>query len=173
MAGTKPGPAPTRRLTAVRDGNPAKKPIREGVKLPPGHPAEPDWAEIYVSVPDDAERHAENLRCRRTARWHWRMWEAVLFAQGLIAEVDAQTLGDAACCVAELRMAQRDLARRGLSIETEHGRVRNPAVTAIAQFRTALKNYIANLGLAPAARVGLVASWDPGGVGGDEDDVFD
>lgn len=189
MAGTKPGPAPTRHLTAIRDGNPGKRPVKETTKLPPKKPTEPKWADVFPTgraelvglkgatrtraTNESRRRNGEAQRARSVARMAWQRWARVLHSQGMIAEVDAEVLQDAAVCWAELDRAIRDVARRGTWVEGERGAVKNPSVTAAAQLRTAFKNYVANLGLAPAARVGMVASWDPGGGGGDDDDPFD
>lgn len=178
MAGTKPGPAPVRQLTAVKDGNPSRRPAKEHRKLPPAKPIEPDWAQIFPSSRAKGERtrqlNAEAARCRKVAREAWLRWARVLHAQGFLSEVDPEALQDAAVCWAQIDRCNRDISRNGIWTVGERGAVKNPATTAIAQVRTAFKNYAAALGLAPAYRVGLVAAWDPGGTsGGEEEDPFD
>lgn len=173
MAGTKPGPAPKPRLRVVKEGNPSKRPLRPEAKLPPKRPAEPRWDELFP-LAGDAKHKAETKRCRVRARAVWRLTVEILDRHGLIAEIDGIALQDVAVVNAQLEMTNRAIAREGLTIVTEHGRVRNPATTAAAQLRSALAKYVANLGLSPAARVGLVSSWDGGGgASGDEDDPFD
>lgn len=46
----KPGPAPRPSLEVVREGNPGKRAIQEGVKLTPEAPAEPAWQETFPPV---------------------------------------------------------------------------------------------------------------------------
>lgn len=171
MTGTKPGPAPKPALAVVKEGNPGKRPVRPEVKLPPGIPDEPSWVELFP-LAGNAQLKAEMKRCRKVAGAAWKKLVGTLDAHGLLTQIDWIAVEDACVCYAQLQMANRNIARRGLTITTEHGEVRNAAVTAAAQFRTALKNYIANLGLSPAARVGLVSAWDKG-AGTDDDDVFD
>lgn len=190
MAGHRPGPAPARRLTAVKEGKPSHHAAQpEPPKLPPAKPIEPDWLEVFPSPAkvartlkgdagkkaraDGARLRGEATRARRVAREAWRRWARVLHAQGLLSEVDPEVLQDAAVEWAEIDRCTRDISRRGTWVEGERGAVKNPSVTAVAQHRTAFKNYAAALGLAPAYRVGLVSSWDPGGTRGEEEDPFD
>ncbi len=46
----KPGPARRPSLEVVREGNPGKRPVREGVQLAPGAPREPNWQEWFPPV---------------------------------------------------------------------------------------------------------------------------
>jgi hypothetical protein len=171
VTGSRPGPAPTRHLTALKEGNPGHRPITDSPKLPPAKPPEPDWIAIFPATRGmDRGLREVATRCRRIARENWRQWARVLWAGGLLSEVDSITLMEAAVTVAQLDAATRDVTKRGLWVMSERGAVRNPSMTAAAQLRTALKFYIGVLGLAPAARVGLVVARDPGV---DDDDVFD
>lgn len=188
MSGAKRGPAPTRQLSAVKDGNPGKRPVAEQKKLPPAMPTEPEWVEVFPSPPEvprsrkgpeatkaraDRRRlQADAVRARKVARAAWRRWARVLHKQGYLSEVDPEVLQDAAVEWAEIDKCTRDISRRGTWVEGERGAVKNPSVTAVAQHRVAFKNHAAALGLAPAYRVGLISSWDPGG-SGDEESPWD
>lgn len=46
----KPGPAKRPALEVVREGNPGKRPVQEGVQLAPEAPAEPAWQETFPPV---------------------------------------------------------------------------------------------------------------------------
>lgn len=172
MAGPgKPGPAPRAHLTAVRDGNPGRRPVKPTPTLPPAKPVEPRWAEIFpIRRGAPAKLRGEVTRCRNVARGCWRQTVGILYGQGLANKLDEPTLLDLAVCVAQLDMATRDISRRGLIVETDRGQVMNRSVTAAQQFRGQFKAYVSLLGLAPAARVGLTSAWDPGGGSDDDDD---
>ena len=68
VAGRKPKPT----LQVVREGNPGKRPVKEGVVLPPEHVREPDWTDYFPG--DDPEVEA----ARATAQELWRRTAATL-----------------------------------------------------------------------------------------------
>lgn len=164
----RPGPAPKPRLQVVREGNPGRRPVKEGLKLPPKAPAEPDWREWFTVT--SGPRSDENQVCRGIARATWRHVVPVLDAQGLLATIDATVLADLCVCVARIRLCERDISRRGLWVMGERGAVKNPSVTAANQYRTQLKFYVAELGLAPSSRGSLEP---PKGGGDDDENPFD
>lgn len=163
VRGTKPKPA----LTIVREGNPGKRPIKEGLKLPPTTPEEPVWTDWF---PVTNGAHAgDNQRGRDDARSAWRLVVPVLSAQGVLAKIDLCVLADYCITVARVNQCERDISVHGMWVEGERGAQKNPSVTAANQYRQQLKFYVGELGLSPSSRTRL----DKGDPPGDDDNPFD
>lgn len=150
-------------LQAVREGNPGKRPIQEGVKLPPAELEEPDWAEVFEGV------DAENSRCRMVARREWRRVVPVLKYTAGLAEVDVAALQDYCVCVARIDQCERELSRNGLLMQGERGMMKNGATTIVSQYRAQYKIYLREFGLSPSARVSIKPPGDDDG----DSDPFD
>lgn len=199
--GRRPGPAPKLRAVKELEGNPGRRPIKPGVKLPPASPSEPDWLQTFPAIrtrrkpappppgpgrlrkdATDVEREAhayaksahlaevlhyreelrvwentarlraESARCREVARAAWREIVPVLDAIGILSLVDAQQIADYCICVARIDQCERDLATRGLWIQSDRQPVRNPTATILHQFRRELAGHVADFGLSPLAR---------------------
>ena len=155
-------------LQVIREGNPGKRPIREGVKMPPAELDEPDWKETFPVVKDPALQ-AVNRRAREVARREWRRIVPVLKHTAGLAAVDANLLHDYCVCVARIDQCERELSQNGLLMLGERGWQKNGATTIVNQYRAQLKVYIRELGLSPSAR----ASISPPGDDDDGDDPFD
>jgi P27 family predicted phage terminase small subunit len=168
MAG-RSGPKPKPHLQVVREGNPSKRPLREGVKLPPAELGEPDWLDTFPTVPDLHQR-AANTRAREVARREWRRVVPVLEHTAGLAAADAQLLHDYCVCVARIDQCERTLSREGLVQRGERGWQKHSATTIVGQYRTQLRAYIGELGLSPSARTGLKP---PKGNDHGDDDPFD
>ncbi|WP_372411080.1 phage terminase small subunit P27 family [Streptomyces luteireticuli] len=159
---------PTPAFQRVREGNPSKTAIKEGVIVPRAVLTEPDWSEVFKSSPDPAVE-AANARCRDMASEEWRRVVPVLEVTAGIGEVDHATVKDLCVCVARIDQAERDLSERGLMVTAERGTVKNGAATIAAQYRTQLSRYIRELGLSPSSRTAITAP-DPED---DESDIWD
>ncbi|MFI6302162.1 phage terminase small subunit P27 family [Amycolatopsis thailandensis] len=155
-------------LQAVREGNPGKRPLSEGLKLPPAELEEPDWNETFPSV---REKHLQvvNRRAREVARREWRRVVPVLKYTAGLAAVDAAALQDYCVCVARIDQCEREISRVGLLIEGERGWQKNGATTVVSQYRAQYKIYLREFGLSPSARVGIT----PPEGDDDGDDAFD
>lgn len=164
-----PGPRPKPPLQVVREGNPSKKPVREGVRLPPSELVEPDWQETFPTVRGDKALQDVNRRCREVARREWRRVVPVLKFTAGLAEVDTQTVTDYCICVARIDQCEREISRRGLLMQGERGWQKNGATTVVGQYRQQLARYIGELGLSPSARGRLT----PPEGDDDDDSVFD
>lgn len=151
-------------LQVVREGNPAKRPLPEVVKLPPAELEEPDWTETFPVV-RDKEQQAVNRRAREIARREWRRVVPVLKHAVGLAAVDANLLHDYCVCVARIDQCERELSRSGLLMQGERGWQKNGATTIVSQYRAQLKVYIRELGLSPSARTGFAPPK------GDDDDA--
>lgn len=138
-------------LQVVREGNPGKRPIREGVQLPPAELVEPEWLEVWPAVRDKAQQ-VINKRAREVARREWRRVVPILRHTAGLGEVDAMILADYCVCVARIDECERDISRRGMLIEGERGWQKNGATTVAGQYRTQLRVYIGELGLSPSSR---------------------
>ncbi|MEU8525265.1 phage terminase small subunit P27 family [Streptomyces sp. NPDC048629] len=194
VPGRKPKPA----LQVVREGNPGKRPVREGVKLPPAELVAPDWGSFFpvVRVPgkpraprgaDDEElkeyrREVQvwqrlkqasdaSARGREIAVREWDRVVPVLTHMAGLHAVDWSTVVDYCVCVARLHCCEYTLSVEGLITMGQRGPCRNPLTTVATQYRTQLKAYIGELGLSPSARGRLTPP--EGGDDGDEDDPFD
>jgi P27 family predicted phage terminase small subunit len=193
-----PGRKPKPPLQVVREGNPGKRPVREGVKLPPAALVEPDWASFFPASRLPAKPRAprgaddEELKEYRREVAHWqrlklakeaaefgrevagREWARVvpvLQQMAGLTAVDRSTAVDYCVCVARLEWCERQLSIEGLVTMGQRGPCRNPLTTIASQYRTQLKAYIGELGLSPSARGRLTPP--EGGDDGDDDDPFD
>jgi P27 family predicted phage terminase small subunit len=141
-------------IQRIREGNPSKSTVKEGVIVPRAVLTEPDWTEVFKSSPL-AELEAANARCREVASAEWRRVVPVLEIAAGIGEVDHATVKDLCVCVARIDQAERDLSERGPMATAERGTVKNGAATIAAQYRTQLARYIRELGLSPSARTAI------------------
>jgi P27 family predicted phage terminase small subunit len=156
------GPAPKPRLQVIREGNPGKQKLRDGVKLPPAQSmAEPDWSSLLPGE-DVAQARASE---------EWRRVVPVLIRSSGLADIDRAVVLDYCVTVVRLEQCERRISAEGLIVEGQRGPCRNPLTTVAAQYRTQLKTYVGELGLSPSARGRL----DTPGAGGDgdDDDPFD
>lgn len=103
------GPAPKLRAVREREGNPGKRPLPEGVRLPPEIPAEPDWRAVF---PMDPWGRGPAMRLRKTAAAQWALLSRYLGSQGILAAVDAAALELACSAFAIYRESMRE-ARLG------------------------------------------------------------
>jgi P27 family predicted phage terminase small subunit len=155
-------------LQAVREGNPGKRALKEGLKLPEAELEEPDWNETFPAVRVQPMQ-ALNRRAREVARREWRRVVPVLKYTAGLAAVDTAALQDYCVCVARIDQCERDISRMGLLLEGERGWQKNGATTIVSQYRAQYKIYMREFGLSPSARVNLA----PPGDDDDGDDVFD
>lgn len=152
---TKPGPKPRPAHLKLLEGNPGKRSINPGVLLPPDAPQEPDWKEIF---PGNRKGIGD---VRSAAARQWRTFVPVLDARGVLTAVDSIILTDACVCAARLQECERDISARGLIVDGQKGPVRNPSISAAAQYRQQLKFYVGELGLGPSSRTRLTAVEEP------------
>lgn len=178
----RPGPAKKPPLQVVREGNPGKRPVKDGVKLPPVSAfPEPDWS-VYFPVGsgaddiDDAELRmlalsalSGSARSKDRAAAEWRRVVPPLSRSVGLADVDWTTVADYCVTVARLEECERRISVEGLIVMGQRGTCRNPLTSVAAQYRTQLKTYIGELGLSPSAR-GSMTTKDPDG---DDSDPFD
>lgn len=154
-------------LQAVREGNPGRRPLEEGLQLPPAELEEPDWLETFPTVKDKSQQEV-NRRAREVARREWRRVVPVLKYTAGLAAVDAAALQDYCICVARIDQCERDLSRHGLLMQGERGMQKNGSATIVSQYRAQYKIYLREFGLSPSARVGIKPPGDD-----DDSDAFD
>lgn len=162
---------PTRRkppLQVIREGNPGKRPISEGVRLPPADLTEPDWLDTFADV--GGVQGTVNARCRTVASREWRRVVPVLEFTAGVGTVDTSTLTDYCVCIARIDQCEREISANGILMLGERGWQKNGATTIVGQYRTQLARYIGELGLSPSARGRLTP---PENGDDDDDDVFD
>lgn len=192
-----PGRKPKPPLQVVREGNPGRRPVREGVKLPPAELVEPDWSSFFpasrLPAKPRAPRGADDEELkeyrrevqvwqrlklaieaaefgREVAAREWARVVPVLKMMAGLTAVDRSTAVDYCVCVARLEWCERQLSIEGLVTMGQRGPCRNPLTTIATQYRTQLKAYIGELGLSPSARGRLTP---PEGGDDDDDDTFD
>lgn len=159
------GPAPKPKHLKIVEGNPNHEAIDDlesGLRLPPGAPDEPDWADVFTGGGPD------NERARHWASTAWQRVVSMLDPQGILSHLDHDILRDYCICLARVDQCERDISERGLYVETERGNVKNPATTQANQYRSRLKYLEGQLGLTPVARDSLT----PGG-SSDGESAFD
>jgi P27 family predicted phage terminase small subunit len=154
-------------LQVVREGNPGKRPVKEGMKLPPAELEEPVWTETFPVVA--GAQQAVNRRAREVARREWRRVVPVLKYTAGLAVVDTAALQDYCVCVARIDQCEREISQRGMLMEGERGWQKNGATTVVSQYRAQYKIYLREFGLSPSARVSIT----PPGDDDDDDDPFD
>lgn len=156
------GRKPKPHLQAVREGNPGKRPLNEGLKLSPSNPVEPEWLDL---LPGES---AAEERARETARLLWRrLAPALVRSAGLVLE-QQETLTDYCVTWARIEQGERSLSLEGVVVATERGMVKNPWVTVLNQYRSHYRSLIGELGLSPSAATRITAP-----EGSDDDDPFD
>lgn len=159
-------PRPRPALQVVREGNPGKRPIKEGLKLPPVELTEPSWTQVFPA----AKVTAEVKRLREVASREWGRIVPVLQHTAGLAAVDVTVLTDYCVCVARIDQGERAITRGGALVKGERGWQKNGWTTIVGQYRTQLRSYIVELGLSPSARVKL---GPPGDDDDGDDDPFD
>lgn len=159
-----PGRKPKPALQIVREGNPGRRPVREGVKLPPSALVEPDWTELLPGV------SAHQERVRETASGLWRRLAPTLARSvGLVGE-QQETLVDYCVTWARIEQGERAISLEGMVVAgAMGGSVKNPWTTVLNQYRSHLRSLIGELGLSPSAATRLGGKGD----GDEEDDPFD
>ncbi|MFE9136195.1 phage terminase small subunit P27 family [Streptomyces sp. NPDC007355] len=140
----------------MREGNPSKATIKEGVVIPRAVLVEPDWSAVFMTS-ESASVESENVRCRKMASEEWRRVVPILEVSAGIGEIDHTTVKDMCVCVARIDQAERDLSTRGLMVTAERGTVKNGASTIAGQYRSQLSRYIRELGLSPSSRSAITA----------------
>lgn len=142
----------------------AEKARREGVKLQPLAPDEPDWCAEFGLT--SKQRSAVVVT---DAAGEWRRVVPELVRSGVLAKVDRALCINWCVTWARLREAERLLTTHGLLVPgATGGTVRNPASATAIQLRQSMRLLAAELGLSPTARLRLSAGGeaddDPGGI---------
>jgi P27 family predicted phage terminase small subunit len=155
------------RVVKEREGNPGKRPIKPGVRLPPGAPTEPDWRQSFQVV--KGPRARVNARCRRVASETWREMVAALDPVGVLSAADRLALADICRLAARMDEGERQLSAEGLTCLTERGITKNPVATELNAWRTAYWSALRDYGLTALSRDRL----NPRTAGDDDDADFD
>jgi P27 family predicted phage terminase small subunit len=142
-----PGPKPKPPHLKLIEGNPGKRPINTAAPKPaPTAPKAPNWRRV---LPGDS---ADIDHVRRDAAAEWKRVVPVLDGLGLLSIVDNTVLVDYCITWARILQCERQLSLEGLTKDTDRGPAKNPVTTIVGQYRSALRNYTAELGLGPSSR---------------------
>jgi len=82
----------------------------------------------------------------------WRALVPKLIDLGIVTSLDTVALGDMCLCIARLAACERDITGRGVLVEGDRGKVKNPALQIAREYRTALQNWARRFGLTPGDR---------------------
>jgi P27 family predicted phage terminase small subunit len=149
-------------LAVVREGNPGKRPVQDGVVLPPSALLEPEWTELISG--DDMESE----RARQTAGNLWRKVAPTLARSvGLVGE-QQETLVDYCLTWARIEQGERALSRDGVVVRTDRGTAKNAWTTVLNQYRAHWRSLSCELGLTPQAASRITRPESS-----DDDDPFD
>lgn len=88
----------------------------------------------------------------KAARGEWRRIAPLLDGVGLLSELDGAALGDYCLCLVRLAEAESDITTRGLLVDGDRGKVKNPSVQLSRQYRAAVMKWCELFGLAPGPR---------------------
>jgi P27 family predicted phage terminase small subunit len=109
------------------------------------------------------------LRLAKDAAAAWRRIVPTMDGLGLLSTIDHDIITDYCVCWARLLYCERKLSEEGMAQQGERGVQKNPHLTAANQYRSALKAYIAELGLGPSSRGRMTVPERPDG----EESPFD
>lgn len=158
-----PGPKPRPALQVVREGNPGKRPVPDGVVLLPEDLVTPDWDVVFGDEDD------ETRRARQTASELWNRLAPVLRVSTGLVRSQQEALEDYCVTWARIQQGERAISRAGMILRGDHGNsVRNPWSTVLNQYRSHLRSLIGELGLSPSAATRLSRPESAG-----DDDPFD
>ena len=101
----------------------------------------------------------------KAAKAEWRRILPILDRAGIVTEVDGAALADYCLCCVRLAEAEADITTRGLLVDGDRGKVKNPSAQLARQYRQALTKWVELFGLAPGPRGRLnieppAAAWD-------------
>ena len=127
-------------------GNRSKRPIAEGVILPPGQPI-PPWT------------------LSKEAKREWDRLCATLAPAGILATTDADALASWAESISLYVRASRDVARQGPVIAGPNGvPMVNPAGQVAKQAMATMQRYQVEFGATPSARMKVKGNQAPAAV---------
>jgi P27 family predicted phage terminase small subunit len=138
---------------------------RQGLKLDPQAPTEPDWRRFFPphgSGPDRRRLVEESKRARERASEAWREHVRPLDAHGLLSVLDVEVLTTLCVSIARREQLERRISIDGVERDGQKGRVRHPLLPAVRQYAEAIKWASLQLGLTPAARDGFAPAASTG-----------
>lgn len=84
-----------------------------------------------------------------------KIWRAVvprIAALGILSPLDQYALRDMCVCLTRLLECEADISARGVLVEGERGKVKNPALQIARQYRESLQKWSQKFGLTPGDR---------------------
>src|SRR5580658_1284061 len=88
----------------------------------------------------------------KRAQNEWARVIALLQKRGDLSELDSAAIADYCRCVAHLEAVERDIAKRGVLITGQRGKVKNPSLQISREYRSALARWTDLLAMNPSAR---------------------
>jgi P27 family predicted phage terminase small subunit len=86
------------------------------------------------------------------ARPYWRKYVPLIAAGRILQPVDVPNLEDMCRCFARLAEAEADIATRGLLVDGDRGKVKNPMCQLARMYRESLVKWSQKFGLSPSDR---------------------
>ena len=91
----------------------------------------------------------------------WKRVTPLLEEVGIGATADKEVLANYCRAVALVKMAESEVKKFGLVVQTERGFVKNPAITIQTQAMQLVRQYAVEFGLTPATRSKVTVSKPP------------
>lgn len=121
-------------FTGAFDKNPKRAEARKHEpKLPPGIGEMPEWLDTH-------------------GQEEWRRVVPDLDSSGVTSRVEASALGCYCQAVSRLRKAEAEIFRDGITIMTESGLKKHPAVNIARESMAVIRAFAAEFGMTPASR---------------------
>jgi len=132
----KPGTKPKPTAIKLLEGNPGRRELPHNPQPPGGDMRAPAGMPL-------------------AARREWRRVVPILTRLGVASQVDRNALADYCLCVARLADAEAEIEKRGLLVDGERGKVKNPAAQLAREYRAAVVRWAVEFGLTPSSRTRL------------------
>lgn len=112
----------------------------------------PDRQSANEPLPPRASGYCPRELPKAAKKW-WRKQAPVLKRLGLLTQLDVVGAADMAICASRIQQGEALIERTGLVIKgREDTWVKNPAITIVGMYRTALFAWMREFGMTPASR---------------------
>jgi P27 family predicted phage terminase small subunit len=145
--GRKPKPDTVKKL----QGNPGKRALKPPAKS----------SEKAVKPPPKADESATSgttpvlkmpAGLPAAAQREWKRVVPFLEKAGVVNGYDQAALADYCLCVHRLAECEADVTKRGVLVEGERGKVKNPALQLAREYRNSIRQWCSEFGLTPSSR---------------------
>lgn len=136
-----------------REGNPSKRPLREGLKVKPGAPVEPDWTSLFPVESEDGRAKEDAELCRLHATGIWNTIVPALEMAAALSVADSFIMEEFCPVMARIRVYERRISLEGGAIEgRQKSWVRHPLQSSVTSYHQLARMLAAEIGLSPSSR---------------------